>query len=615
MPRSTYGARSGLTALAPALFALALLPFVAAPLHAQYTSVPEPSSYALRNVTVVAADGRRTTDVTIVVRNGRIAAMSRDASVPPGVRVLEGDSLMVYPGIVDAQGAAKFSFPESEIDRAQVRSWDPPRELQGFTPHRRVADVLQATGSDVADQRKKGVVAAAVHPDAGLMPGQGAVVVFRANAKVPAQMVVNPELGQLFGLRGGRGAYPGTLFAVMAFQRQAFEDAKRARVIQASNERSRNAASMPATDPDFAALQRVMAGDSRVYFMANTAAEIQRALQLGEELGFTPVIVGGQEAWKVTDELTERNVPVLVSMDVPRPRRWKPPTSGAPMQGAMADSAAAQGAADDAFVQREKADYEAVYSNPGKLAAAGVRFALTSGGGSADIREGARTAIRYGLSEAAALSAVTSTPATLLGIPEVVRVAEGAPATFVVTSGPLFGNDTRVVYTFVEGVLERGASASARPAAGAARAGAAGGAAAGTAAGSWDVEIVSEQGTLTGTMRLTNDGDSFSGNITSEFGDLPVTNGKVNGQEVSFTVSFPFMGDASAQFTGTLTGDRMTGGAATPVGQIRWSANRSGPPGPGLEVHEEEDMWEGHAHGPVRSLPAVEYPSVPPTSR
>src|SRR5690606_10917482 len=124
---------------------------------------------------------------------------------------------------------AKFSFPQSDVDRAQVRSWDPPRELQGFTPHRRVADALTATGRDLADQRKKGVVAAAVHPEAGLLAGQGAVLIFRSNASMPGQLVVNPSLGQLMGFRGGRGVYPGTLFVVMAFQRQAFEDARRAR--------------------------------------------------------------------------------------------------------------------------------------------------------------------------------------------------------------------------------------------------------------------------------------------------------------------------------------------------------------------------------------------------
>lgn len=285
------------------------------------------------------------------------------------------------------------------------------------------------------------------------------------------------------------------------------------------------------------------------------------------------------------------------------------------MQGAMADSAKVNGAVDDAMVQREKADYEAVYSNPGKLAAAGVRFALTSGGGAADIRDGVRTAMRYGLSEANALSAVTSTPATLLGIPAITRVAVGAPATFVVTNGPLFDSETRVLYTFVEGSLERGASPSAARSSGAA---AGAGAAAGTSvAGGWEMEIVSEQGTLTGTMRLTTSGDGFSGAITSEFGELPVTGGKVTGQAVTFNVAFPFMGDASATFNGTMTGERMSGSASTPVGAISWSATRSGPPGPGLEVHEEADEWEGHSHGPVNTRPVHAEPSVPvpPTRR
>ena len=600
MPRISSRAWAGKTVLAPAILALAFAPLAAQPLHAQFSTIPEPAAYALEGVTVVSADGRRTTGVTIVVRDGRIATLERGAAVPPGVRVLEGDSLFVYPGMVDAEGTAKFGFPEP--DRTQAVSWDPPRDVQGFTPHRRVADVLESTGSDGASQRKAGIVAAAVFPQPALMAGQGTVLLLRPNASAPSQLVVNPNVGQLFGFRGGRGAYPGTLFGVVAFQRQAFENARHAAAVHAAD--SRNGGGVASLDPDYAALQEVLSGNSRVYFAANSAPDILRAVQLGDEFGFTPVIVGGQEAWKLAPELRRRNVTVLVSLNVPRPRRWRPPTEGSPMEGSMADSASANGGADDAAVQREKEAYEAIYSNPARLAEAGVTFALTTGGGAADLREGVRTAIRYGLSEEAALAAVTTTPATHLGITPVTRVAAGGPATFVVTSSPIFDSGSRVVYTFVEGALERGSSAStpARGGAGSGRGGpgAAEGAPA-SAAGSWDTEIVSEQGTLTGTMRLQAAEGGFSGTIQSEFGDLPVSNGRIQGDNVSFTVSFPFMGDASASFTGTITGDRMSGSASTPVGDIRWSATRSGPPGPGLEVHEEE-QWHGHAHGTQPSV-------------
>ncbi len=599
--------------------ALALVAAVAPGASAQYNTVPDAGAYALRGVTVVAADGRQTPNMTIVVRDGRIAAMAANATVAPGVRVLEGDSLFVYPGLVDAQGGAKFAFTEPTIDRAQVQSWDPPRSLQGFTPARRVADALQATGTDLAAARQAGVVAAAVHPEPGLMPGQGALLVYRAGARTPSDLIVNPSVGQLFGFRGGRGVYPGTLFGVVAMTRQAFEDARRSGVISASYDRTpAGALTAPGMDADYAALQDVIAGRSRVFYVANSSTDIIRALQLGEELGFTPVIVGGQEAWKVADELKRRNATVLVSLDLPRPRRWVPPTDGAPMTGAMADSAKAKGAQDDAAVMREKQQYEEVYANAGKLAAAGVRFAITSGGGKADLREGTRTLIRYGLSEQDALRALTTTPAELFGIAPITRVAAGVPATFVVTSGPMFEKDTRVAYTFVEGMLERGKPGTpARAATTTANAGTPGApgpvrggeTTGGMLAGSWNMEIAAPQGTLTGVMRLTSTGETFTGTISSEMGELPVTNGRMTAGNVSMTVTFPFMQNAQASFTGTMAEGRITGTAVTPVGEINWSATRSGPPGPGLDREQEEDEWEGHSHGP----PPVRRPEPPVT--
>src|SRR5690606_339037 len=119
----------------------------------------------------------------------------RGLEIPADARVLEGEGLIVYPGFVDAQGKVKYSFPEVEAPSTPVAPWDPPRELQGFTPHRRVVDVLQATSADLADQRKKGIVAAAVYPTDALMPGRGALVMMRADARTPMQTVLVPELG------------------------------------------------------------------------------------------------------------------------------------------------------------------------------------------------------------------------------------------------------------------------------------------------------------------------------------------------------------------------------------------------------------------------------------
>ncbi|MHB1225743.1 MAG: amidohydrolase family protein [Gemmatimonadaceae bacterium] len=544
--------------------AVAVLAIGARDAGAQYNTAPAPAAYALEGVTVVTPDGRRTAGVTIVVRDGLIESMGAGVAVPAGARLLSGDSLVVYPGLVDAQGAARFAFPTVEMDRATVSSWDAPRTLQGFTPHRRVVDVLQATGKDLAAQRKAGVVAAAVHPEAALIAGRSTVLMLRPSASTPAELVEDPDAGVLFGLRGARGVYPGTMFATTTFIRQALEDTRHAGLVQASYARDSKGMVRPPNDPDYAVLQRVLSGDERVFFTANTPEEIGYAVHLGEQYGFTPVIVGGRDAWRMTDLLKSRDVTVLASVDFARPERWKP--------DAKADSGATRPM--EAAVLREKEELEEAYANAGKLARAGVRFALTSGGGKADLREGARKAIEYGLGEADALRAVTATPAELLGLSRLMALAPGAPATFVVVDGPLFGKDTKVVYTLVDGELEKGGGGAATPRAGATAAGAAGSAA---VAGKWSLDIESSQGSISGAMTLSGTPESFTGSIDTEMGALPVKDGKVAGGDVAFTVVFPFMQNAEIPFTGTLTNGELSATASTPMGEVKVSGKRSGP--------------------------------------
>ncbi len=545
--------------------AIAVLAFGARDVGAQYTTTPAPAAYALKGVTVVGADGGRSAGVTIVVRGGLIESMGPGVAIPAGAQLLEGDSLVVYPGLVDAQGAAKFNFPAVEMDRATVKSWDAPRTLQGFTPHRRVVDVLQATGKDVADQRKGGVVAVAVHPDAALMAGQSTVLILRPSASTPAELVVDPDAGVLFALRGARGVYPGTMFATTTFIRQAFEDAKHTKVVQAAYARDAKGMVRPPNDPDYDILQRVLAGDERVFFAANTPEEIGYAVRLGDQYGFTPVIVGGRDAWKLTDLLKEKKVTVLASVDFPKPKRWKP---DAKSEGAAAEPM-------EAAVRREKEETEEAYANAGKLAKAGIRVALTSGGGKADLREGARKAVEYGLSEAEALRAVTSTPAELLGLSRLMTLTPGAPATFVVANGALFGEDTKVVYTLVDGELETGRAGTAAARTATTAAGASG--AASAVAGKWSLDLESSQGSLGGSMTLAGTAESFTGSIDTEMGVLPIKGGKVTGGNVAFTVVFPFMQDAEIPFTGTMANGVLSATASTPMGEVKVSGKRSGP--------------------------------------
>lgn len=583
---------------------LALLFPPLADLSAQHGEPPPASAHAVRGVTVVGPDGAREEGMTLVVRDGLLASVSADTTVPADARVLEGDSLFAYPGLVDAEGEARFEFPgaeEEDDEREEVAAWDPPRDVQGFLPHRRAVDALTATGDDLEEAREAGVVASASHPGDALAPGRGVLLIHRSDAELPRELVLRPELGPVLAFDGA-GVYPGTLMGLIAFLRQGFADADHHGRLAAAHTDDATGMTAPGWDPDLEVLSRAAAGEVPVYFRADRAEDIRRVLELSEELGFRPVVVGGEEAWKVADRLREAQVSVLVSLDFPTPQRWDPDDEGArPEEEATPDSAAGDEAppaggdpagaettragevgADtseaeqelEPEVLREKRRLEDAYANAGRLHEAGVRFALTSGGGDADLLEGARRAVEYGLPEEAAVRALTSTPAELLEVPWLARVDQGRAATFVVTDGPLLGEDTEILYTFVEGRLQRAAEPGKEPEEPPAA----------DVTGSWAMEIEASMGSFDMELELEQEGARFEGTARGQFGTVDVEDGLVAGTDVSFTISIEGGGQTfELSFSGTVEGDAMSGSGSGPpqMGSFTWEASRTSGPGAG----------------------------------
>jgi hypothetical protein len=249
---------------------------------------------------------------------------------------------------------------------------------------------------------------------------------------------------------------------------------------------------------------------------------------------------------------------VLVNVDFPEPRRWKPASRDTARPTEIAPA-----------VERERLQLEEQYANAAKLDAAGVTFALVSGG-NGDLREGVRKAMEYGLSEAAALRAVTATPAALYGMPQLGRLETGHPATLVVSDGPLFGKDARIVYTFVEGALERGAEI--RRDNGAAR----GDSASLDVSGTWSTEV---SGLQRFTMRLAQDGTTVTGTLEGPSGSTPVS-GRVQGVRLTLDGTVTMGGqNIPLTFTATVEAGEMNGEVESLLGSMPWSARRTGPGG------------------------------------
>src|SRR5262245_7445172 len=59
-------------------------------------------SYAIRNARIVTVTGAVIEKGTVVVRDGKIAAVGATVAVPAGAKVIDGTGLSVYPGMIDA---------------------------------------------------------------------------------------------------------------------------------------------------------------------------------------------------------------------------------------------------------------------------------------------------------------------------------------------------------------------------------------------------------------------------------------------------------------------------------------------------------------------------------
>ena len=94
-------------------------------------------------------------------------------------------------------------------------------------------------------------------------------------------------------------------------------------------------------------------------------------------------------------------------------------------------------------------------TNAAAFEKAGIPFCLTT----SDLRDvksflaNLRTALNYGLTETAALNALTKTPATVLGIyDEVGSLEAGKWANFLITSGPIFNEKTTIFQNWIQGI-------------------------------------------------------------------------------------------------------------------------------------------------------------------
>ncbi|HEY4426541.1 MAG TPA: amidohydrolase family protein [Pyrinomonadaceae bacterium] len=548
------------------IVATLLLLLVVNPLNAQRSAI---DTYAITNARIVTVSGPVIERGTVVIRNGLIAAAGANVSAPADARVIDGTGLTVYPGLIDSY--TNLALPEAVpgpspggggggafflLQQQQQRPPSGPNSTQpaGLQPEVMIEDVIRPGGNEIESWRSAGITTVLTLPRSGIWMGQSALINLAGDT--PQQMIVRSPVAMHVGFTPLRtGTYPGSLMGVFSTLRQMMLDAQRYRDAMQSYERNPRGTRRPDTDRSLAALLPVVDGHMPVVMFANSEREINRALDLANEFKLKLIIAGGQEAEKVADRLAKQDVPLLLSLNLPRrTTAAMPEADPEPMR-----------------VLRERVEAQ---QTAGKLAKAGVRFGFQSGlmTNISDLMSNANKTIENGLQPLDALRAFTIWPAEILGVKDQLGSIEvGKIANLTVTRGDLFDRNSRVAHVFIDG-----RPVDVRPPA-------TGGPGQGrnTLAGQWTVIVNTAQGDRTISLTLQQEGERLTGSISGPLGAGEISNGSAsNTGEVRFTVSVNVEGQTKeATFTGNLANNQIRGNVAI-VGSApgTFTATRSGQP-------------------------------------
>lgn len=405
--------------------------------RAQDTPYRLPDVYALRGAKIVSNTAPPIENGVIVVRDGVIAALGdSNTPIPADAEVIDATGHTVYPGFIDAFSSLGMPAQANDPAYASYERGNTHPNAQ-IRPERQATVLMQPDSGQLSRWRRAGFVAAHLAPPHGIISGQSAVI--SLSTGFAATLVVVPQTGVVMNLRGrgafeGGGGYPSSLMGAIALVRQTLYDAQYQQQVWQAYLRDPNGKPRPAMNRALEALQPVLERKLPLLAIANNAEDIRRVLRIADEFNLKVVIVGGLEAAKVADELERRDVPVLLSMEMPEPLRSYDPLSP-PTLTSLRNRALA-------------------YQNAAILHEKGVRFAFTTEGlGDPErLLRNIRTAIANGLPKEAALRALTLTPAELFGIQDKFGdLAVGKTASFVVVRGEIFEPRARIELVFADG--------------------------------------------------------------------------------------------------------------------------------------------------------------------
>ncbi len=394
----------------------------------QIPAPPQSHPILLKGGTLHTVSGDVLKNTDLLFEKGKIIRIERNIRREPDMEVISVRGKHIYPGFI----AATTSLGLVEINA--VRATRDYAEVGDINPNVRANVSYNPDSELIPVARSNGVLLANVTPLSGIIPGQASLMMLDgwtwedATLKHPTGLLLNwPNMRIRSGPQIKKSA---------AEQRK--ERQKKLQVIDDLFAKARAYAKYHGVNPKpvrypeghdlrLESMIPYVNGEKPIFVQANEVQQIEATVHWADRRKVTIIIVGGRDAWRVTDLLKKYNIPVIYQSVLALPtRRFE--------------------------------DYDQAYKTPRLLYEAGVPFCISGTGSSfatANLRNlpyHAAMAASFGLPKEEALRSITLYPAEILGVSDRVGSLEpGKDATFFIADGDPLDIRTQVEQCYIQG--------------------------------------------------------------------------------------------------------------------------------------------------------------------
>jgi imidazolonepropionase-like amidohydrolase len=358
---------------------------------------------------------------TVVIVNGKIAAVGRNLAIPAGAQRIDATGKIVTPGFVNSSTQLGVQEVAQVSDTRDMSARGKDNIAAAFT----VWDGLNPNSVMMAPARKEGITSFIVMPTGGLVAGQAALL--DVVPGTTTDMIIRAPVAMIAEVGDPQQAGVNSRGELIVKLRELLDDT---RFFQTHRDAFDRAQTRPfvASRLDLQAMIPVIQGKLPLVVFVDRASDIDAAMRIAREFNVKLMIGSGAEGWMMADRLAAARIPVLT--------------------GAMNNIPGGFAA----LGQRQE--------NAALLRKAGVQVALIGNAGGGDeeafnvrnLKQEAGNAVAYGMTWDDALRAVTLAPAEIFGVADRVGSLEpGREGNVVVWSGDPFEFATRVEHVFVRG--------------------------------------------------------------------------------------------------------------------------------------------------------------------